>query len=261
MGYSSSMKRKNNAIYIDLENIPSTLDLKLLLDDLSLRHNVASDEENVFVIKMAAGNSTAIRKMKKQLTEYNFEIRDTPSITSKYKNRADLIISLAALETIIIDMPVIDRYVFITSDSDFTVIMEMLRKYGKEVFLVTKEMVSDKPVFSNSCDEILIMESYTPKAKNAKKEPKVTTTEPTPEEKMNEHVKELAKKVIDSFDPDTWQLTSFVGTKFHQMDKSRMIERSKYKSLGILLTHLEKEKYITKRINEKGHPELRKATE
>ena len=260
MGYSSPMKRKNNAIYIDLENIPAALDLKSLLDDLSLRHNVDSDEENVFVIKMAAGNSTAIRKMKKQLTEYNFEIRDTPSITSKYKNRADLIISLAALETIIINMPVIDRYVFITSDSDFTVIMEMLRKYGKEVFLVTKEAVSDKPVFSNSCDEILILESYTTKAKGAKKETKIAV-EPTPQEKMNEHIKELAKKVIDSFDPDSWQLASFVGTKFHQMDKSRMIERSKYKSLGALLAQLEKEKYITKRINEKGQPELRKATE
>ena len=260
MGYSYPMKRKNNAIYIDLENIPATLDLKLLLDELTLRHNAVSDEENVFVIKMACGNSTAIRKMKKQLTEYNFEIRDTPSITSRYKNRADLIISLAALETIIINMPVIDRYVFITSDSDFTVIMEMLRKYGKEVFLVTKESVSDKPIFSNSCDEILIMESFMSKPKPQKKEVKVTA-EPSHQEKMNSQVLELAKKVIDSFDPDSWQLTSFVGTKFHQMDKSRMIERSKYKSLGALLIQLEKERYITKRINEKGQPELRKATE
>ena len=110
--------------------------------------------------KFACGNAASIKKLSKALGEYNFYTRDTPSITSTYKNRADLIISLEAMETLIIQNPIIDRYVFITSDSDFTVIMETLRKYGKEVFLVTKESVSDKPIFNNSCDEILIMESF-----------------------------------------------------------------------------------------------------
>ncbi|NBK25659.1 MAG: NYN domain-containing protein, partial [Spirochaetia bacterium] len=40
------MKRKNNAIYIDLENIPASLDLKSLFDELTLKHNASPDEEN-----------------------------------------------------------------------------------------------------------------------------------------------------------------------------------------------------------------------
>ncbi|MBG0767303.1 MAG: NYN domain-containing protein [Spirochaetaceae bacterium] len=260
------MRRKNNAIYIDLENIPSGLDLKPLFEELTLQHNDSPEEENVFVIKMACGNSSSIKKLEKQLAEYNFTIRDTPSITTNYKNRADLIISLEALETIIVNTPVIDRYVFITSDSDFTVIMEALRKYGKEVYLVTKEMVSDKPIFNNCCDEILIIESFMNKPKAD--EPKSSShskakIEEKPAEiihtkKMDKQVETLMKRVVDSFDPDSWQLVSYVGVKFHQMDKSRMIERSSYHSLGNLLSKLEKENYIERKINEKGHPEIRR---
>lgn len=260
------MHRKNNAIYVDLENIPANLDLKNLFDELTLKHNANADEENIFVIKMACGNAASIKKIEKQLAEYNFTIRDTPSITTNYKNRADLIISLEALETIIINNPVINRYVFITSDSDFTVIMEALRKYGKEVYLVTKESVSDKPIFNNCCDEILIIESFMnkpqaeepkesgpPKAKKADKPAEINHTK-----KMDKQVETLMKRVVDSFDPDSWQLVSYVGVKFHQMDKSRMIERSSYHSLGNLLSKLEKEKYIERKLNEKGHPEIRR---
>ena len=260
------MRRKNNAIYIDLENIPGALDLKQLFEELTLKHNDTPEEENIFVIKMACGNSKSIKKLEKQLAEYNFTIRDTPSITTNYKNRADLIISLEALETIIVNIPVIDRYVFITSDSDFTVIMEALRKYGKEVYLVTKEMVSDKPIFNNCCDEILIIESFMSKPKadeaaqsNTQKPKKEDKPEPNHTKKMDRSVEDLMKKVVDSFDPDAWQLISFVGVKFHQMDKSRMIERSSYRSLGNLLNKLEKDRYIERKINEKGHPEIRKA--
>ncbi|HPZ16516.1 MAG TPA: NYN domain-containing protein, partial [Sphaerochaeta sp.] len=78
------MTRKNNAIYIDLENIPTALDLKLLIDELTLRHNENPDEENIFVIKMACGNSSSIKRLEKQLVEYNFTIRDTPSITATH---------------------------------------------------------------------------------------------------------------------------------------------------------------------------------
>lgn len=257
------MKRKNNAIYIDLENIPNNLDLKSLFDELTLKHNANVDEENIFVIKLACGNAASIKKLEKQLAEYNFNIRDTPSITTNYKNRADLIISLEALETIIIKSPIIDRYVFITSDSDFTVIMEILRKYGKEVYLVTKEDVSDKPIFNNSCDEILILESFQTKAKV--EEPKVAfpkekekeKSEPSNTKRNDKLVESIMKKVIDSMEADTWQLVSLVGIKFHQMDKSRTIERSSYKTIGNLMLKLEKDKLIERKLNEKGHPEVK----
>ena len=125
MEYHRCMRRKNNAIYIDLENIPTALDLKLLIDELTLRHNESPDEENIFVIKMACGNSKSIKRLEKQLWSTTSPSETPFHHGDAHKNRADLIISLEALETIIINMPVIDRYVFITSDSDFTVIMEM----------------------------------------------------------------------------------------------------------------------------------------
>jgi uncharacterized LabA/DUF88 family protein len=248
---------------VDLENIPASLDLKSLFDELTLKHNTNPDEENVFVIKLACGNAASIKKLEKQLAEYNFYIRDTPSITTNYKNRADLIISLEALETIIIQSPIIDRYVFITSDSDFTVIMETLRKYGKEVYLVTKESVSDKPIFNNSCDEILIMESFQTKPKI--KETKTSTVKGKDKEKPESNntkrndktVESIMKKVIDSLDPDSWLLVSLIGIKFHQMDKSRTIERSSYKTIGNLILKLEKDKILERKLSDKGHPEVK----
>jgi len=256
------MIRKNNAIYIDLENIPSNLDLKNLFDELTLRHNAEGNEENVFVVKMACGNAAAIKKFEDKLSEYNFTIRDTPAITANYKNRADLIISLEALETIITDKPSIDRYVFITSDSDFTVIMEMLRKYGKEVYLVTKESVSDKPIFNNCCDEILIIESFLPAPPKTEKTKTSTAKEKETKEiehtnKTDKDVEKIIRKVIDAMEPDNWQLVNIVGIKYHQIDKSRMIERSKYKTLGNLLSKFEKDKVIERRLNDKGHPEIK----
>ena len=141
--------------------------------------------------------------------------------------------------------------------------MEMLRKYGKEVFLVTKEMVADKPIFNNCVDEILIIENFMPKPKTeVSKEAGAAKTKKAPEQrdtkKIDAQVEELMKKVVDSFEFESWQLVSFVGTKFHQMDKSRMIERSSYKSLSNLLTKLESEKLITRRNNDKGQPEIQR---
>lgn len=133
---------------------------------------------------------------------------------------------------------------------------------------MTKEAVSDKPIFNNCCDEILIIESFMPKPKT--EEPKGTQKEkvkkvekPDSEhtKKIDLQVEDLMRKVIDSFDPDAWQLVSYVGVKFHQMDKSRMIERSSYRSLGNLLSKLEQDKFIERKLNEKGHPEIRKAAQ
>ena len=158
-----------------------------------------------------------------------------------------------------------DRYVFITSDSDFTVIMETLRKYGKEVFLVTKESVSDKPIFNNSCDEILIMESFLKKPKPEETKPTTTKekdkdkekSEPNSIKRNDKMVETIMKKVIDSLDPETWLLVSLIGIKFHQMDKSRTIERSSYKTIGNLMLKMEKDKLIERKLNDKGHPEVK----
>ena len=45
-------------------------------------------------------------------------------------------------------------------DTDFTVIMDKLRKYGKEVWLVTRASDKDKQLFTSSSDKILVIDDY-----------------------------------------------------------------------------------------------------
>ncbi|MDN3683564.1 NYN domain-containing protein [Vibrio sinaloensis] len=44
-----------------------------------------------------------------------------------------------AFESLHLDNPRVDRYCFMTTDSDFTVIADKLRKFGREVWLVCKK--------------------------------------------------------------------------------------------------------------------------
>lgn len=53
----------------------------------------------IFAIKMACGNTEAIAKFRKQLGDLNFEIREAVHVANK-KNRADLILSLEAFESL-----------------------------------------------------------------------------------------------------------------------------------------------------------------
>jgi len=135
------------AMYIDLENnIPTDINIKRLMEEIILKNQSMNNSDTVFAVKMACGNKNSIEKLELKLSEYNFEIRNITKITSNYKNRADLIISLEAFETLIVNKPVIEKYIFISSDSDFTVIMEKLRKHGKQVWLVTSVEASQKPI-------------------------------------------------------------------------------------------------------------------
>ena len=247
------MNRKSNAVYIDLENIQGELDLKSLFEALILNNRKEIKEENIFVIKLACGNVDAIKKHENKLSEYNFDIRDTPKITKEFKNRADLIISVEALETIIIDKPSIDRYIFVTSDSDFTVIMEKLRKYGKEICLVTKESLSNKPIFNNSCDEILLMESFVANKKDNDRKKNIIGNSTSPANNNEKLVEDIFEKIISTFDFDKMYLTSYIGKLFYQMDKSKIIKRSKYKNLNGLIALFEESGRIIKHKNEKGH--------
>jgi uncharacterized protein (TIGR00288 family) len=148
--------RKFIAVYVDLENVAGILDLDRMLQDLILEENLDTPEEYVFAVKFACGNTNSITKLRGQLVNHNFEIREAPKVTGK-KNRADLIISMDAFEKLYLDKPSIDRFVFVTRDSDFSVIMDILRKYGKEVWLITQEGDDQRPIFTNSTDNILVI--------------------------------------------------------------------------------------------------------
>lgn len=116
------------------------------------------------------------------------------------KNRADLILTVEAFESLYQKSPEIDLYVFITSDTDFTVIMDKLRKYGKNVWLVAKESDKDKELFTSSSDKILVMENSFDGNKNS---------ESTQLEKIftdlqfSKNESQSMKEVIESYDKDT----------------------------------------------------------
>src|SRR4030066_415499 len=124
------------AIFIDLNNSPSKIKLERLMNVLILSEQ--SNYNFIFAVKSAYGVLHSVSpEFRTELRDYNFSILETPRIGLK-KNRADLFISIDAFETLYVNNPGIDRYIFVTSDSDFTVVMDKLRKYGKEVWLVCR---------------------------------------------------------------------------------------------------------------------------
>lgn len=146
------------AIYFDLENIDPKLNIKNLLNEISRSFE---DSAPVFVIKYACGDSTSIGKFREQLKNQNFDIRETPHIRNgNMKNRADLILSLDAFETLYQPNLKIDSYVFITSDTDFIVIMDKLRKYGKKVVLVSKKSEQTCELFNCCSDKFFVLEDF-----------------------------------------------------------------------------------------------------
>jgi uncharacterized LabA/DUF88 family protein len=223
------------AIYFDLENIPKELDINKLLDNISL--DIEEDKQAVFAIKLACGETNAITKFRNQLRDNNFEIREAPHVSERnIKNRADLILSMEAFETLVNAKPEIDLYVFITSDTDFTVVMDKLRKYGKQVWLVTNEKVMNNKLFSNSSDNILsIHDSFIIKEKN---------NESKERDKPNkidgfsiEHERGIFQ-VLESLEKDVWHPYSIFGTKIKNLYKDFTYKGKNYNSQTKLFERL-----------------------
>lgn len=265
--------RKFIAVYIDLENVAGKLSLDNMLQDIILEEDKETPEEYIFAVKFACGNTNSISKIRAQLTNHNFEIREAPHVSGK-KNRADLIISLDAFEKLYLNKPSIDRFVFVTSDSDFSVIMDLLRKHGKEVWLITKEGDAQRPIFTNCTDNIIALsqphkaipkEAKPVKVPKEDKQVKVskeageTREEKTPhaaevDERAKDKIAEtLFKKVFTSLDPSKEHLLNTVDNKMRQLDKSFRIKNTRYKKMTILAKEYEKKGWFKTRRNKDGH--------
>ncbi|WP_166368362.1 NYN domain-containing protein [Psychromonas sp. SA13A] len=149
----------NIAVYIDMENVCG---IDFSLEEI-MKSFTKSDQDNlnfIFAIKSAYGEQSKMpAKFKKSVVDHNFNIIDTPHI-SKSKNRADLLMSLDAFETLYLNTPEIDRYCFMTSDSDFTVIGDRLRKFGREVWLACRRSDKDRVILSKAFDNMIFLEDY-----------------------------------------------------------------------------------------------------
>ena len=151
------MDRTALAVYIDLENLPAGVDFDRLMD-------MAASEtaSHVFALKAAYGSVAALpKRYRQQLVDHNFQLVNTPHIAQK-KNRADLMISVNALDRFHLNNPPIDRYVFVTRDSDFSVIMDKLRSHGKEVWMIGPRADQAKRLLARCCNLLLSIEDFIP---------------------------------------------------------------------------------------------------
>ncbi len=254
-------KRDFLAIYIDLENVQKNMDISKLMRDLVVLYETeGTSQEPVYAVKIACGNSSSITKMRDQLKELNFEIRETPHVANK-KNRSDLIISLDAFEKLYLDRPSIDEYVFVTNDSDFTVIMDILRRYGRRVVLVTSEEDSKKKLFNNCSDEILLIEDYLlgeggkkPRGRPAP----VKTAEPKVDDlykgsEPDDTVIHMLVSILRLMDPDREYQSSQLGSKLKELDKSFDLRRTSFKKINRLVEYFAEKKILAVRKDERGN--------
>lgn len=256
--------RKFIAVYIDLENVSGILDLDKMLQDIILEEDKEDPEEYIFAVKFACGNTNSISKLREQLINHNFDIREAPHISGK-KNRADLIISLNAFEKLYLDKPSIDRFVFVTRDSDFSVIMDLLRKYGKEVWLITQLVDAQRPIFTSCTDNIIVLsEPKKSVSRGARKTARVrkgdhlaeerkSPPEDTDVESKDKTAEELFKRVLISLDPSEEHLLISVANKMRQLDKSFKIKNTSYKKMTTLAKEFEKKGWFKAVKNKEGH--------
>jgi len=233
------------AIYFDLENVNEKLSLGKLLESITL--NVEEDLSPVFAIKLACGDSNAIARFRDQMKDLNFNIREAPHVSEKnLKNRADLILSVEAFESLYQGSPEIDLYVFITSDTDFTVIMDKLRKYGKQVWLVTRKSDKSKRLFTSSTDQILVIEDHFADGSGGS----------VRVEKIEKELLDLGfdadeckkmKEIIESFEKDRWYNSGVFGTKIRNIMKDFSYKGMKVNSQAKLFEQLRKSGYLEMR--------------
>ena len=172
------------------------------------------------------------------MKDLNFEIRETPHVSEKnFKNRADLILSIEAFESLYQKNPEIDLYVFITADTDFTVIMDKLRKYGKEVWLVTRQTDKEKKLFTSCTDKILVIEdNLKTDSKNSKHKSHLQEILESLDFSKTESNK-LAE-IFESFEKDKWFDGGFFGTKIRSIIKDFSYKGKKVNSQNKLFNEL-----------------------
>jgi hypothetical protein len=231
------------AMYVDLENLPKGVDFDRLMERAA-----GGTTKHVYAVKAAYGSAAALSKQyREQLLDHNFLIVDTPHVANK-KNRADLMISVDAFERFHINLPSIDRFVFVTSDSDFSVIMDKLRIYGKQVWMVCRKTDQAKKILSCCCDRILSVEDFippppVPPPASSPKPPLPATPPPKPP-KIDVEKDRLAERLFKEalYHIGSGNLPvglSAVGMQMRKLHQGFDFKRTRFKKLTALAVHFE----------------------
>ena len=228
------------ALYIDVENLPKNLDIDSLMRTLVLEDR--NGYGCVFAVKAAFGASEHVPKeLKDRLRDNNFHIVDTPHVAQK-KNRADLMISIDAFEKLYLNNPTINRFIFVTSDSDFSVIMDRLRAYGKQVWLVCRKSDEVKAILAKSCDNMLLIDDF------------LKGTQTTPQKSENdEQARGLFLEALGFVDTNRLPVNlSVVGAKMKQIVPSFEIKATSFKKVSALADEFKDKGIITVRVDANG---------
>lgn len=241
------------AIYLDVENIKGMINFEDLLDDIRLKviNEFKDIDKVVFGLKKAIGESANLKRFRSQLSELNFTIEDAPHISNK-KNRADLIISVDALEKLHVGNPEFDLFVFLTSDSDYSIVMNTLRRFNKMVWLVGTEADSQRIVFKSSTDQILIIDDYkvivnkplTNGKALAKTKSGFEKIKPYLTTNLNKRAIAGMLKVMRSYQEETLYTTLDTNNRFRQVEQNINLSQTKFKKFKEIYRVLEEAKLI-----------------
>jgi|GEM_PF-1896168 hypothetical protein len=252
------MKQITIAIYLDVENIQGMIKFEDLLDDIRLKavSEFEDVEKAVFGLKKAIGDSANLKRFRNQLSELNFTIEDAPHISGK-KNRADLIISVDALEKLHVGNPQFDLFVFLTSDSDYSIVMNALRKFNKQVWLVANEEDSQRTVFKSSTDKILIIKDYVALPEVSKRTTSKTSKEakhtiqngfskirPYLTRTLDKRALLAMLKVMRSYQEEKVYTMLDTNNRFRQIDDNLNLSQTKFKKFKKIYQVLEEASLI-----------------
>ncbi|NLX97652.1 MAG: NYN domain-containing protein [Rhodopirellula sp.] len=229
------------AIYIDLENLPGVVDVGLLLKGLG-----DGEPGCIHAVRSAYGAASHISAaLRQRLTEHSVRIIDTPHVSGK-KNRADLMISIDAFERLHVNVPPVDRYVFISSDSDFSVIMDRLRSYGKQVWMVCRKSERHKLLFLNSCDKLLFIENFVP----------VPHVDPRMAAARHRAVEVLKETLVQIGRNGLPISLAVLGARMRSLHANFTVRGSGFKTLSALVRHCEADNLLRMGCDEKGSRQI-----
>lgn len=242
-GLKIDMEKLFVAVFIDIENIPGKIKLERLMNTLILSEQ--SNYNIVFAVKAAYGVMSSIpSELKIELRDFNYYTFETPRISGK-KNRADLFISIDAFETLYVGNPPIDRYVFMTSDSDFTVVMDKLRKYGKEVWLVCRKDDQARAILAKSCDKMLFIEDFFEFPDDESKKEYIKD--------LDVRARKLCVEMLESIEAERLPYNiSVINDRMKQLDRSFDIKHTSYKKFIDLVRHFQDKEIIKLEERESG---------
>src|SRR5689334_10894567 len=147
------------AVFIDFDNIEigvkntlnSTFDVGVVLEALRERGDVVS--------KTAYGDWTRAGDYSRSLTQHATKLVQRNLTPGGDKNGADINLALDALE-MAFTHPHINAYVIVGGDSDFISLVEKLKQYDKQVFIVGGRAFTSV-VMQRNCHEFIAYENLT----------------------------------------------------------------------------------------------------